>query len=171
MLISNQKESKISSEIDKLRTWLVKHQDETIPDGSKAKIVMILEKYNRLAAHATKLRSSVVNLFSDYLQLPEGKLVSSKDKARVLTWLNNIDSSSEIIQSQASENLTKWTVEVLNMKMQTISLLNENDVELWKEDFRLVDSGQFESICALYNDNKIVVVSMSDNVIVDICSR
>lgn len=76
---------KINSEIGKLRTWLVKHQDDTIPDGGKAKLLAILEKYNRAMGYFSELTNSVVSLFEDYLQLPEGKLVSSKDKSKVIT--------------------------------------------------------------------------------------
>ena len=35
VLTSSSKPTKICSEIDKLRCWLIKHQDDSIPDGSK----------------------------------------------------------------------------------------------------------------------------------------
>jgi len=48
-VISSGKLPKITSEIHALRTWLVKHQDESVPDGAKNKILSILEKYHRCA--------------------------------------------------------------------------------------------------------------------------
>ncbi len=35
ILVSSSKPNKINAEIEKLRTWLIKHQDEAITDGSK----------------------------------------------------------------------------------------------------------------------------------------
>jgi hypothetical protein len=91
IMVPGTKPAKITSEIAKLRTWLVKHQDEAVPDGSKGKIMSVLEKYNRAAGYMAELRAPVSCLFQDYLALPEGKLLTSKNKDRVKAWLENMD--------------------------------------------------------------------------------
>ncbi len=42
---SNSHHKKMISEITKLRTWLQKHQDETISDGSKGKLFQLIQIY------------------------------------------------------------------------------------------------------------------------------
>ena len=169
ILTSNQKLSKISSEIDKFRTWLVKHQDDSVPDGSKVKIMIILEKYNRLSAQMHGLRDSIFSLFSDFLQLPEGKLVTSKDKSRVLVWLNNFsDDNDKDVVPPVTSVLSYWTVEAIDSKNHSITLLNESDAELWKENFIFNDEQKFLSICSLYNENNVVRVTMKDDQIIEI---
>lgn len=69
---------KIISEIGKLKEWLIKHQDDAIPDGAKNKLLTILEKYNRAAGYYADIRPKVIALYENYLALPEGKLLSSK---------------------------------------------------------------------------------------------
>jgi hypothetical protein len=90
ILVPGMKPAKITSEIANLKKWLVKHQDEAVPDGSKGKIMTVLEKYNRAAGYMADLRGPVANLFQDYLALPEGKLLSSKNKDKVKVWLANL---------------------------------------------------------------------------------
>ena len=43
LLVSSTKHAKIKSEIRSLSSWLVKHQNESIPDSSKGKIFTMLE--------------------------------------------------------------------------------------------------------------------------------
>jgi hypothetical protein len=142
MMVSGIKSSKINSEIAKLRVWLVKHQEEVVPDSSKAKLIAILEKYNRAAGYMADIRETVLALFSDYLQLPEGKLLGSKDKNRVLIWSQNLCDSGEAQETVSADNPSIslpscWFIENHDSKKRTITLLSTENCELWKEDFKL----------------------------------
>lgn len=82
---------RIGSEIQKLRRWMQKHQDESIPDSSKAKLLAVINKYKSMVSHP-ELNESVFELVEDYLKLPEGKLLSSRDKQGCLRWLQSANS-------------------------------------------------------------------------------
>jgi hypothetical protein len=143
LLVSGSKSAKIKVEIDKLRTWMQKHQNETVPDAAKGKLFQVLEKYNRAASYFIDIRDSVLNLFGDYLQMPEGKLVSARDKSKILIWQqallaaedNPTDSSL-----QQNKRTSFWSVESIDKRKKTITLLNQEDAELWKEDVQRIHS-------------------------------
>ena len=107
MMVPGVKPAKITTEIAKLRTWLVKHQDEAVPDGSKGKIIAVLEKYNRAAGYMAEIRGAVSCLFQDYLALPEGKLLTSKGKDRVKAWLENMDDDGDGGEADGSKAVLK----------------------------------------------------------------
>ena len=161
---SSSKSGKVNSEIGKLKQWLVKHQDDSLPDNSKAKIMTILEKYNRAYGYFSDIRSSVISLFSDYLQLPEGKLVNSKNKQRVLNWLQHMEPEKDENGNELHKNrgsISRWSVESINVEEQTVSLLSIVDLELWNENFKLTDPAQFLEIRQLFENeggqNRIMV--------------
>lgn len=151
------KPNKITAEIDKLRQWLVKHQEVVVPDGAKAQIFSILEKYQRCFTSVyPEIMPAVSTLFSDYLQLPEGKLLSSKSKQRVLKWLQQMDNSengkSESVEQmikRQGETLSTWSVEGVDEKNQRVTLLSTTDAEVWKEDFHVPSKNHFQQLVEL----------------------
>ncbi len=166
-VLSAYNRSKVSSEIGKLKQWLVKHQDEVIPDASKQKLLSILERYNRAAGNFADIRSSVSDLFSDYLQMPEGKLVSAKDKSKVLKWIQNIgattdDDSCSSGGATVVKKASRWTVESIDEAKKTVTLLSTEDEELWKEDFA-VESALFNQIKASFDAGSSCVVEIGDS--------
>lgn len=153
------KTSKITSEIDKFRQWLVKHQDNVVPDAAKGQIFTILEKYQRCSTQVyPEITPAVYTLYSDFLQLPEGKLVSSKSKQRVLKWLQQMDSdaadantaeSVEAMVARQENTLSTWSVEGINEKKRCVTLLSTDDAEVWKENFEVTTQVHFARLLEL----------------------
>ena len=163
LLTSGSKPSKICSEIDKFRAWLVKHQDEVVPDGSKGKLMTILEKYNRVQGNFADYRDSVAKLFSDYLQLPEGKLTNSKNKSKVLIWLQNMADGNICEESPASPGFSsnrssEWSVEGIDAEQHTATLLSTTDPDSWKEDMLITNIELLSRIQMLFDEGSTVVV-------------
>lgn len=162
---SASKTGKINGEIGRLKSWLIKHQDETIPDNGKAKLLSILDKYNRAMTYFIEITDNVISLYEDYLQLPEGKLLSSKDKMKVMTWLNNANISNnnnnDEIKEQIMSNITSWFVEEINESSHTITLLNCDNMELWKENF-IVDESTMMQIKTVKEKNEQVVIEIDE---------
>ena len=92
-LCSEAKAPKLISEIQRLRQWLTKHQNENLSDAGKQKLMSACETYFKFAvARDATFESpeceSVQNLISDILKLPEGKLVrSAGGKSKAMKWL------------------------------------------------------------------------------------
>jgi len=161
-ILSSGKLPKIKSEIQSMRTWLVKHQDESIPEGAKGKIISILEKYNRAATgHLAVIRGPVVQLYGDFLALPEGKLCGTKEKNRVLSWYELLDAGEDASAASGEAGAaakaptptqvpTRWSVQDLVAASSTVTLLSEDDADLWMEDLFVDDKEVFAAIRVLY---------------------
>ena len=89
--------AKVQSEIARLQKWLQKHQDESLPDGHKEKLLSAVQRYYKFACSSTsdESRNAVHNLVDDLLKLPEGKLVTGKAKKQALKWLDTLQSPVE----------------------------------------------------------------------------
>jgi len=167
--------TKLYAEIIKLKTWLQKHQNEILPDGHKGKLLQTLEVYNKYCTSSSsifekeKVADSVLDLLSDYLQLPEGRLVSASYKKKVLNWreilLGGMNDSSSVGKSSGTR-VTRWTVEGVDSSAQTVSLLNLANQELWKEDHHIPDKAKFQSIETMHNqaneEGKNVMVEVDE---------
>jgi len=158
-ILGSGKLPKIKSEIGSMRTWLVKHQDESIPEGAKGKILSILEKYNRAATgHLASIRGPVIQLYGDYLALPEGKLCGTKEKNRVLNWYELLSavedapatSAASGAAAEATARITRWSVQGVEAASRQVTLLNDEDADLWIEDLAVGDAELFAAICARY---------------------
>jgi len=116
-------EPKLCSEVKKLRTWLQKHQSETLPDGAKQKLLAAVETYFLYCRNTRPERfdgdvgDAVVGLVDDLLKLPEGKLIAAKSKQKALKWLEATKVSAEAASSSSSSGgggggggRTKWVV-------------------------------------------------------------
>ena len=176
VLTSGSKPVKVIAEIDKFRAWLVKHQNEVVPDASKGKIMTILEKYNRAQGNFADYRDAVVKIFSDFLQLPEGKLTNSKNKSKVLIWLQNLtdgnagDESAQM-EGTLSNSLTEWTIEGIDPEHSTVTLLSTTNSDEWKEDVPVRDPDLLARIQELLDQNNssvIVFLGESEDQIVGI---
>ena len=135
-VLSSKNNAKITSEISKLRTWLQKHQTETIPDGSKTKLLNIIEKYYLsmgLPGANESLSDLISGLIADLLALPEGKLVSAKGKSRLLKWLQSStaigsnDKQTANVSSAAS-GISYWIVADISDETGELTLM-KTDVD------------------------------------------
>jgi hypothetical protein len=152
--------SKVIAEMKKLRTWLQKHQTETLPENGKAKLLSTVEAYY-LLLNKSELREqysdAVESLVGDYLQIPEGKLLSAANKRKALGWYQSLQGSgrddSVATCGISNSKPTQWTVEGVN-EDATLLLLSVDDSELWKEDFQVVDANVFQEIKTLYESTK-----------------
>lgn len=157
--------SKVSSEITKFGSWLVKHQNEAVADGSKGKILQILEKYNRAAQAMFNIRKSVISLFQIYLALPEGKLVTSKNKASILVWLENLERAEDIDDCATTPNavfaIEMWDVAAIDDNGR-MCLLKGEQVQ---EDVVVEEKMLLDQISNFYNsdDGCSVLVSIDPN--------
>jgi len=154
-VLSSGKLPKITMELHGLRTWLLKHQDESVPDGAKNKILTILEKYHRCATgHNAAIRGSVIQLYSDYLALPEGKLCGSKDKKRVLGWYDSLNADADATEEAAgavlAPVLSVWSVQGLDAANGSVTLLSETDADLWMEGVKVDNVDVFAAMLRLY---------------------
>jgi hypothetical protein len=89
---------KVQSEVDRLAKWLHKHQEEVVPDGSKAKLFATIQAYYKVAISAPAseegVRSAVHELVDALLKIPEGKLVSAKAKQSAIKWIESLRDST-----------------------------------------------------------------------------
>jgi hypothetical protein len=176
-LISGQLNSslptKITAEVSKLKTWIQKHQYETLPDGHKTKLSQTLELYYTFVSRnielfksnspGQKLIDAVSELLSDYLQLPEGKLVNAKDKKKILNWstsINNIINPSPSNATSLSEGVKSWVVVSVENGMAT--LVNANDDEDWREDVSVTDINLYEMMRSELDKGGNVVVAIDE---------
>lgn len=159
IMVPGTKPTKITSEISKLKTWLVKHQDEAVPDGSKGKILTCLEKYNRAAGYIFDIRSATESLFQDYLALPEGKLLTSKNKDKVKTWLENMVDGDEGNDAPRKELKTKrWDVAMID-DVHRLCLIRE---DLMHEEVVVADKELLKKIERYYHGEDGCSVSVGE---------
>lgn len=154
--------AKLVTEIKKLSIWMQKHQTQTVPDNHKQQLLTTLELYYNYLRnqHVNEncyeaLYDAVYKLADDYLKLPEGKLVHSKGKKKILKWMdilngqndsNHTNNLNTTTNTDTSE-LECYTVIDVTAKTKTITLSEcDNsdhiieDVKLDKELFRKVHS-------------------------------
>lgn len=141
-LVRLSNESKVIAELAKLKTWLQKHQYEVVPDGAKSKLLQVLTVYYKYNQQLITERKEVVGeklieLFSDYLQLPEGKLLSSKDKRKVLQWQTNF--SLGIPPSEPIPESEIFVVQDVNEDERLVTVQSTLDQIKWLENI-IVDS-------------------------------
>ncbi len=173
--------NKMIPEINKLSTWLQKHQNESLPDGSKGKLFQTVEMFYRQCIGNIELREtlcdSVTNLVSTFLQMPEGKLIGAKDKKKLLNWLQvlsgEITADDSTPSSSTTTSITTWSVESIESKQQA-TLLNIHNDELWKENFKIKDKAIYDEIVRLQTGGEVETVLIdldeTDNSIVRVYS-
>lgn len=117
--------TKFISEINKLRIWLQKHQSECVPDNSKQKLFTIFEICYRFQLQDSNLSESIHALFSDSLALPEGKLLTSKSKKKLLSWLHEPTISRDAIENE-NNSQGKWILVDISENYM-MSIVSEGD--------------------------------------------
>ncbi len=152
-LCSEAKAPKLISEIQRLRQWLTKHQDENLSDAGKQKLVAACETYFKFAmARDASFElpecEAVQDLISDLLKLPEGKLIrSAGGKSKAMKWL-------EISQSRRPGAIvggapahagcvTRWTVADISHKNVLHMIAGSCEYELGdqvRDDLRVDDA-------------------------------
>jgi hypothetical protein len=142
-LCSEAKAPKLIAEIQRLRQWLTKHQDENLSDAGKQKLLAACETYFKVAVARDATFESpeceaVQNLISDLLKLPEGKLIrSAGGKSKAMKWLevsqsrtpNKIGSGN----SACAVSVSRWTVADLSHKNTLQLIAGSCDSELSDE--------------------------------------
>lgn len=177
-LIGSKNWQKIVPEVKKLSTYLLKHQNETVPDGAKGKLLQVIEGYYRfllLSEANSAAQDAIVALLGTYLQLPEGKLLSATIKKKVLVWYQGL--STAMAEAPASNvalavSSTTWLVQSMDERESLVLLSATND-ELWKEDYRPRNIKDFAvQIAALLEDNAEITLEIndSDNTIISLTS-
>jgi hypothetical protein len=167
-------------ELRKLATYLLKHQNETVPDGAKGKLLQTIEGYYRFYLQSesnsvAQALDAVVALLGTYLQLPEGKLLSATIKKKVLVWYQGLSATPQESSQSAklvSTNST-WLVQTINEK-GALTLLSASDDQLWKEDFSPSNPQEFaEQISALLAEDFDVLMELneSNNAIISISAQ
>ena len=177
VLLSGSLLPKIIAEIKRLRTWMQKHQSESVPDGAKAKLLATVDFYHRffivqlgrikimsaagndkkLSVVRDQLHEGVHSLVSDYLQMPEGKLLSGRDKKKALAWIEGLvrlgageEASIATSSGSSSSSISgaTWILQGINDD-GTIVLLSSIDCELWKESVHVLDKSLLASLRTL----------------------
>jgi hypothetical protein len=182
-LISGQLNSslptKITAEVSKLKTWIQKHQYETLPDGHKTRLSQTLELYYTFVSRnlellisnspGQKLIGAVSDLLSDYLQLPEGKLLNAKDKKKILNWSTSLNNSVDPSTSNStirSEGVKPWVV--VSVENGVATLVNANDEEDWRENVSVTDSNLYDTMRSEIDNggNLVVAIDEKSNTVV-----
>jgi len=178
-LIAGKNWQKIVPELKKLATYLLKHQNETVPDGTKGKLLQAIEGYYRylLLCEANPVaQESVVALLGTYLQLPEGKLLSATIKKKVLVWYQDLSAAIDEAPTSNAAPLasnTTWLVQSIDDK-GVLTLLSATDDQLWKEDYKATNSKAFHTqISTLLDEGVEVVLQLNEatNTVVSVTSQ
>jgi hypothetical protein len=119
---------RILSEINKLKRWIQKHQNELIPDHSKTRLMSVLQLYYKLTEKVTEEEyvNQVEALIDDYLKLPEGKLTTSKSKQVCLNWLEALHRIEYVQESVSvvSPQMIRYIIADANEEDQTFLLMS-----------------------------------------------
>jgi hypothetical protein len=162
-LSSTRNDKKLSTEIDKLRSWMQKHQNESVPEASRSKLVQIIDLCHRYIGDSEVIESTQA-LISDYLALPEGKLASSKAKKKMLGWIEGASDTNE--QSEELSFRKNYIVSEVNSD-GSFNLIDDNGESL--DNIACASSALKYSIIERFHDDDCVeVVAVNGSVIVDI---
>lgn len=162
-LMASNNSKKLSAEIKKFRTWLQKHQNEIVSDGLKTKLFQTIDSYYRYCTNEKNVaihEDDISTLLGDYLQLPEGKLLSSKDKRKVLSWHQSLAGCKNTGKVAAS-GVRKWSVIDINSKNELTMMSDENGDDMM-EGFVVEDSQKFARIAEMFNSDVPVFLEISN---------
>jgi hypothetical protein len=166
-LVVARNRNSVGLKINKLRSWLQKHQYDTLADGGKTKLLQILiicQRYCQSLSGEERVNFEefVTSLFSDYLQLPEGKLVSSKDKKKVMLWLQNLGAhESESSKKIKGREIICIVIDINEESQEVIGQSEEND-EIF-EALACCSEDIWNSIKSLFNVDSNAIIRVSVN--------
>lgn len=171
---------KIEGEISRLRTWIQKHQSESVPDTAKQQLLSTVELFHNFANDRTQSLQSeksvtsvgnlVGDLVSDLLKIPEGKLITSKGKRRAMKWVSSGEQNRKSGNMKDEESLvTKWSVVDLDEESGTTTLMAIDGGNI-KENFHVDDESKMDAIVALFVSGAGVIIELRGNGSVgDVC--
>lgn len=182
-LCADGKAAKVMAEMHRLRTWLTKHQDESLADAGKQKLVACIEVYFKFAqaldaTFETPIGEAAQGLITDLLKLPPGKLVNnSGGKSKALKWLAATQQSSSAASasaSAASASSSAWTVADVSPHDCTLTLTsggfddddNDDNDEI-RDAFPVADRTLFERVRRCIDSGGAVEVELKGDVIVN----
>ena len=166
-LLKSNNAQKIKSEILKLTKYLHKHQNEIIDSNTQTKLLMIVEKYVKYGSATSVLKDTIAELVGLLLSLPEGKLVTSKSKKKVLIWYDSLcteDSQPQKVDGKPE----KFTVIDINADERTLVLLSDSDH--FVENVKTDSSSLFDEIVAKFDSEESLVVEVRNSIVVTIQS-
>lgn len=168
-LIAAKNWPKILAEVRKLATYILKHQNETVPDGAKTKLLQTIEGYYRFylsSGENATAQEAIVALLGTYLQLPEGKLLSATIKKKVLVWYQDLSAAMDDSAPSSSAAPvvvnTKWLIQTIDEK-GSLTLLSATNDQHWKEDYTPANVKDFaDQINALLDEEADVIIELSE---------
>jgi hypothetical protein len=136
-LLEKKNVPRILAEVLNFKKWIQKHQSEMITPNSQAKLLTLVERYYlfSLTVQEDALKEAIFGLVADLLTLPEGKLISSKSKKKVLGWYDSLTASSTKGGSKQPV-LQEWQVVDVSDSGK-LTLMNPDCNEDILEDFEL----------------------------------
>lgn len=161
------KNIKLVNEVKKLSNWLQKHQNECVSDGIKGKLMSTVEIYYRHGSSVivdNLALEAICILLETYLQLPEGKLVTAKDKKKALAWLQEFSArTASCDPTKSTKVISKWFIDTVHDD-ESLTLLSTLDSENWKEHFVAINAALFlPTIKELSNDCDVLVLDIDEN--------
>jgi len=165
-LIESKNFNKLASEISRLSKWLQKHQDETVNDGQKAKLLSTVQSYYKLALSRPDecvFKEKVSVLCEDICKLPEGKLVAGKSsKSKVMKWIEDLLPGKERPVSESksvalSEN--EYSEAVVVAMDEDSGETFEFEVELTASEITKFEVGELQVLVEEGDFTKLIKIS------------
>jgi hypothetical protein len=125
------KEARVVPELNRLKTWMQKHQDDVLTASEQQKLSTLIRTYYGFACdrNSIDLMDRTIGLLDDYLKYPEGKLVSGKLKQQILKIHQAAQGSTNVKPSGAESTVGPaadeelWMVVEVDENTQQLSLV------------------------------------------------
>ena len=164
-------EPKMCTEVRKLRTWIQKHQTDTLTDGAKQKLLSAVECYflycmKRSGKFEEEVGGLVTDLVEDLLKIPEGKLISAKSKTKALKWLENTTLSNEAAagtETSASNTRSRWVVGDIDESGRLMLMSERPGSDELIEDFVVHDLEKRKKIQEYFQNEAPILVELDMN--------
>mmetsp|Transcript_105582 Transcript_105582/g.265898 ORF Transcript_105582/g.265898 Transcript_105582/m.265898 type:complete len:199 (-) Transcript_105582:57-653(-) len=157
------KAEKVKAEITRFRTWLQKHQDESLPAGAQGKLVDVVQMYYKIVAagglDGDMLHDSVLGVAEDLMKLPEGKLVTIKAKKTALKWCDALSAGGDKTSGEAPVEVAVSVMLVVDISIEAkkakVTLMDESNPETM-EELEISDRGLASSVRACFDEGQEV---------------
>lgn len=153
---------KLLSEIDRLKTWMQKHQNETLTEGSKTKLVSCIEACVRYQDNEVK--ESALSLVSDYLTIPEGKLATSKAKKKFLNIVNDSHRAVSVKDGDTVDKKATITWTVIDINKALLFNLESDDGQII-DGVKVIDKNLAKRLKEKFEVDGFISVKMNKEVI------
>jgi hypothetical protein len=147
--------AKISTEVRHLAKWMQKHQEDRATDSAKGKLFSTVQSYYKFALRPDvdeRVHSMIHELIDSYLKIPEGKLVSAKNKQSAMKWLETLRSKN--IGSLGGSDLLAERVRyvVMEVRGRHVSAMKSDTNEM-VEDLDLSPADKLTKLLDLFADS------------------